>query len=111
MGAACLGILHIPFKFRTAKDSRSGRIGLGHPGAVVNMPGWTRPVAKVRDLVEIYVEEHDSSIPHSAFKGQTPDEIYFERGEGVPARLAEERASARVTRMEKNRAQQCAVCA
>jgi transposase InsO family protein len=68
-------------------------------------------VAKVRSLVEFYVEEHNSSIPHSAFKGQTPDEIYFGRGEGIPDRLARARASARATRMEKNRAQQCAVCA
>lgn len=68
-------------------------------------------VGKVRNLVKFYVEEHNASIPHSAFKGQTPDEIYFGRGEGVPDLLAKARASARETRMEKNRAQQCAVCA
>ncbi|MDF1700777.1 MAG: DDE-type integrase/transposase/recombinase, partial [Planctomycetota bacterium] len=56
-------------------------------------------VAKVRSLVEFYVEEHNSSIPHSAFKGQTPDEIYFGRGEGVPDRLADARAKARSDRM------------
>ena len=68
-------------------------------------------VAKVRNLVGLHVEEHNSSIPHSAFKGQTPDEVYFGRGEGVPDRLADARAKARADRMEKNRAQQCAVCA
>jgi hypothetical protein len=68
-------------------------------------------VASVRKLVGFYVEEHNSSIPHSAFKGQTPDEIYFAKGEGVPDRLARARGSARANRMEKNRAQQCAVCA
>ena len=68
-------------------------------------------VAKVRGLVEFYVGEHNERVPHSAFKGQTPDEMYFGRGEGVPDRLAKARASARASRLEKNRAQQCAVCA
>ena len=51
-------------------------------------------VASVRKLVEFYVEEHNAKIPHSAFKGQTPNEIYFGRGEGIPDRLAKARASA-----------------
>ena len=56
-------------------------------------------------------QEHNSTIPHSAFQGQTPDEMYFGRGDGVPDRLAEARAVARERRMEENRARQCAVCA
>ena len=50
-------------------------------------------------------------VPHSAFKGQTPDEVYFGKGEGIPDQLAEARAEARTRRMEENRARQCAVCA
>ena len=68
-------------------------------------------VARVRSLVEFYVEEHNAKIPHSAFKGQTPDEMYFRSGDGVPKDLAEARVKARQDRMEKNRARHCAVCA
>ena len=68
-------------------------------------------VTKVRRLVAFYVEEHNSRLPHSAFRGQTPDEMYFGRGDDVPDRLAAARETARTDRMEKNRARQCAVCA
>ena len=68
-------------------------------------------VAAVRRHVAFYVEEHNGAIPHSAFHGQTPDEMYFGRGDGVPDRLAEARALARERRMEENRARRCAVCA
>jgi hypothetical protein len=68
-------------------------------------------VTAVRRHVAFYVEEHNSAIPHSAFKGQTPDEMYFGRGDGVPDRLAEARVLAREQRMEENRARRCAVCA
>ena len=53
----------------------------------------------------------NSVIPHSAFNGQTPDEVYFGKGEDVPDQLAEARAVAREQRMEENRARQSAVCA
>ena len=52
------------------------------------------------------VREHNSVIPHAAFRGQTPDEVYFGRGNGVPDELAEARAVARERRMEENRARQ-----
>jgi hypothetical protein len=68
-------------------------------------------VAPVRRHVAFYVQVHNSTIPHSAFRGQTPDEMYFERGDGVPGRLAEARALARERRREENRARQCVVCA
>ncbi len=68
-------------------------------------------VAAVRRHVAFYVQEHNSTIRHSAFRGQTPDEMYFDRGDGVPDRLAEARAVARERRMEQNRARRCAVCA
>jgi hypothetical protein len=44
-------------------------------------------VATVRRLVAFYVDEHNHVLPHSAFRGQTPDEMYFGTGDGVPADL------------------------
>jgi len=66
---------------------------------------------QVRSLVEFYVTEHNSRLPHSAFDGQTPDEMYFGTGAHVPDALAAARAVARQARLATNRAQQCAVCA
>ena len=42
-------------------------------------------VTTVRRLVEFYVAEHNRVLPHSTFRGQTPDEMYSwhrERGAG-----------------------------
>ena len=66
--------------------------------------------AKVRGLVEFYVEEHNGRIPHSVFQGQTPDEMCFGSGEHVPGTLAAARADVRRERMAENRARHCAVC-
>lgn len=68
-------------------------------------------VAKVRQLVEFYVHEHNTRVPHAAFRGQTPDEVYFGTGEAVPEALAEARRSARAARLASNRARECGVCA
>jgi len=68
-------------------------------------------VAKVRKLVAFYVEEHNAHLPHSAFRGQTPDEMYFDKGLEVPAQLEEARREARRKRLAANRAARCAVCA
>ncbi len=35
-------------------------------------------------LVAFYVDEHNRVLPHSAFRGQTPDEMYYGRGDAVP---------------------------
>ncbi len=67
--------------------------------------------AKVRTLVAFYVEEHNAKLPHSAFRGQTPDEMYLGTGEDVPGRLAVGKAGARQRRLEENRRARCAVCA
>jgi transposase InsO family protein len=45
-------------------------------------------MAKVRNLVDFHVAEHNSRLPHSAFRGQTPDQMYFGTGDAVPNRLA-----------------------
>jgi putative transposase len=44
-------------------------------------------VTTVRRLVALYVEQHNRVLPHSAFRGQTPDEMYFGTGDAVPKDL------------------------
>ena len=68
-------------------------------------------ISRVRRLVEFYVQEHNSRLPHSAFHGQTPDEMYFGTGAAVPEKLAGDRVAARRSRLEANRALRCQVCA
>ena len=55
--------------------------------------------------------EHNTKIPHAAFDGQTPDEMYFGTGAAVPDQLAVQRATARRARMEANRERRCPTCA
>jgi transposase InsO family protein len=66
---------------------------------------------QVRSLVAFHVEEHNARIPHSAFDGQTPDEMYFGTGGEIPHRLAAASENARAARLAENRARRCAVCA
>jgi putative transposase len=65
----------------------------------------------VRRLVEFYVQEHNRVLPHSAFRGQTPDEMYFGTGDTVPADLMARAAAAHRTRVEANRSAACGTCA
>lgn len=67
-------------------------------------------VETVEKLVRFYVTEHNERLPHSAFRGQTPDEMYFGKGDGVPDGLASSRKAARDERLAVNRALSCAVC-
>jgi len=67
-------------------------------------------VATVRRLVEFYVQEHNRVLPHSAFHGQTPDEMYFGTGAAVPADLTSGAAAARRARVEANRSAACETC-
>jgi transposase InsO family protein len=67
-------------------------------------------VAEVRHLVAFYVDQHNGLIPHSAFRGQTPDEMYFGTGTSVPDQLAAARRTARERRLATNRASRCAAC-
>ena len=52
-------------------------------------------VRAVENLVAFYVQEHKSRLPHSAFRGQTPDEMYFKNGDSKPEELAAARQEAR----------------
>jgi len=67
-------------------------------------------VTTVRRLVAFYDDEHNRVLPHSAFRGQTPDEMYFGTGDAVPADLMVRRATARRTRVEANRSASCETC-
>ena len=60
--------------------------------------------------VSFYVEEHNQRLPHSAFRGQTPDEMYFGEGMRVPDELESGKKAARRKRLAMNRALSCAVC-
>ena len=67
-------------------------------------------VTTVRRLVEFYVDEHNRVLPHSAFRGQTPDEMYFGTGDTIPAHLTSGAAAARRARAEANRSAACETC-
>jgi transposase InsO family protein len=67
-------------------------------------------VTTVRRLVAFYVDEHNRVLPHSAFRGQTPDEMYFGTGDAVPADLTSRAAAARRRRGEANRSASCETC-
>jgi hypothetical protein len=49
-------------------------------------------------------------MPHSAFEGQTPDEVFFGIGDEVGTMLAAARKTARGKRNKENRAATCGVC-
>jgi len=66
--------------------------------------------ATVRKLVAFFVHSHNSDLPHSAFSGQTPDEMYLGTGTHVPHDLAAARATARAARLAANRDRTCATC-
>ena len=67
-------------------------------------------VETIERLVRFYVKEHNERRPHSVFKGQTSDEMYFGKGDDVPDGLESGRKAARKERLAVNRALACAVC-
>jgi transposase InsO family protein len=67
-------------------------------------------VAIVHRLVAFYVDEHNHVLPHSAFRGQTPDEMYSGTGDTVPADLRSRAATARRARVAANRSASCKTC-
>jgi transposase InsO family protein len=67
-------------------------------------------IDRLRVLVAFFVEEHNTQMPHSAFAGQTPDEMYFGTAIELPAQLAAARSKARAERLAANRAMTCSEC-
>jgi hypothetical protein len=66
--------------------------------------------ATLRRLIAFYVRAHNETMPHAAFNGQTPDEMYFGNGDGVVIDLAAAQVRARQERMKANRAAACGAC-
>jgi putative transposase len=58
---------------------------------------------RLEQLIGFYVEEHTTQMPHRAFVGQTPDEVYFDQADRVRDRLTAARRQAHRARMEANR--------
>jgi len=67
-------------------------------------------VTTVRNLVAFYIDQHNRHFPHSAFRGQTPDEMYFGTGGAIAKQLEASRIAARQSPVEANRAQTCRTC-
>jgi hypothetical protein len=67
-------------------------------------------VRTVETLVGFYVKEHNCCLPHSAFRGQTPDEMYLGKGGDIPGKLEASRKNARKERIETNRKRTCRAC-
>jgi hypothetical protein len=66
--------------------------------------------AALERLISFYVREFNEVMPHSAFHGQTPDEVFFGSGNAVPDELAAARNQARAARLEANRNLECTQC-
>jgi len=67
-------------------------------------------ISRLKKLVAFYVDEHNMRLPHSAFRGQTPNEMYFGTGDCVPDELGAAKKVARLSRMDVNRATSCPKC-
>jgi putative transposase len=67
-------------------------------------------IDRLRALVAFYVEQHNTQMPHAAFAGQTPDEMYFGTAANLPAELAAARGRTRDVRLAANRALSCEAC-
>lgn len=67
-------------------------------------------VAAVRRHAGFYIAVHNSEIPHAAFRGQTPEEMYFNHGLDLPDRFAEAKKGALTARLRANREVSCANC-
>lgn len=66
--------------------------------------------SSIKKLVAFYVEQHNHHLLHSAFEGQTPDEMYFGTGSEIPKKLELARLAARQSRLRVNRALTCHKC-
>ena len=67
-------------------------------------------LGRLENLIAFYVQEHSTRLPHSAFRGQTPDEVYFGTGNHIPQELETGRKDARQSRLEVNRNKSCPRC-
>jgi hypothetical protein len=68
-------------------------------------------MATLRRLIAFYVRAHNETMPHPAFHGQTPDEMYFGNGDAVVIDLGAARVRTRQERVKAHRMAACGVCA
>ena len=80
---------------------------LKHPWLCLNS---LETIVRLRTLVEFYVDQHNTQMPHAAFSGQTPDEMYFGTAANLTAELAAAKTYARAARLAANRAMSCDQC-
>jgi hypothetical protein len=79
------------------------------------MPSWLYlhsldSASAVERLVAFYVEQHNTVMPHRAFDGRTPDEVYFGVAANFASELAERRRLASEQRVASNRSMTCTGC-
>ena len=55
-------------------------------------------ITALRRFVDFFVEQHNDIMPHSAFDGQTPAQIFRDEAGDLPAILATKRAEAGTSR-------------
>ncbi len=67
-------------------------------------------LAAIERLVAFYVQQHNFVLPHSAFRGHTPDEIYSGTAGNLLDKLAAQRRTAREARIAANMALKCEDC-
>lgn len=68
-------------------------------------------VAALKTLIATFVEDHNAMIPRAALGGRTPDEVFLEREEDLPERLAVARPRACADRIQFNQARaSCGGC-
>ena len=92
-------------------DDRSRKAGVVPPWQVTSAKaGSVKAGCGLCNNAAFYVHEHNAVLPHSAFRGQTPDEMYLGTGDAVPDELASRAAAARRARREANRAAVCETC-
>jgi putative transposase len=67
-------------------------------------------VEQLERLAGFYVEQHNTVMPHAAFDGQTPDDVFFGKFSTVEAKIQRERALALRQRLAENRRLRCSAC-
>ena len=101
--------LHMRFYSLIIEDPASDRIPLAKlAGILLILPELNLRVEGHTDSTGS--AEHNQRLPHSAFRGQTPDEMYFGGGEDVPTVLETAKRAARQARLEANRSLSCPIC-
>ena len=64
----------------------------------------------LRSLVDFYVTQHNTTMPHAEFNGTTPDEVFSGTVGPLGVRLAHARDQARRQRLQHNRSRSCETC-